>query len=46
MFLNRFYYFYDKQSREYNNLIILYSHYYNYLVGLETINMTLSSFLV
>lgn len=46
MFLNRFYYFYDKQSREYHNLIILYSHFYNYLVGLEIIDMTLSSFLV
>lgn len=44
MFLNRFYYFYVKQSREYHNLIMLYSHYYNYLVGLEITNMTLSSF--
>lgn len=31
MFLNRFYYFYVKQSREYHNLITLYSHCCNNL---------------
>ncbi len=39
MFLNRFYYFYIKQSREIRNKIILYSHFFNCLVIKKTKNM-------